>query len=163
MGLRMRTYTLHLPEGALRGDARALDRAHMVPDGFSWPAFAFTALWFFFHRLWLAGALVLAFLVALAVGGRLLGLTPWAGILVSLLAAILIGLEAASLRRWTYARNGRPARDAVIAASSEEAEAKAVARWLDPAGTGIPVTVRPAARRRDEEVIGLFPASEGSR
>ena len=40
----------------------------------------------------------------------------WAGFV---LVSILIGLEASSLRRWTYARVGRPVRDAVIAASTD--------------------------------------------
>ncbi len=66
----MTTYTLHLPEDALPGDPEALERAQVVPDGFSWAAFFFTALWFFAHRLWLAGLAVLAGLVALAVGVR---------------------------------------------------------------------------------------------
>ncbi|WP_147076006.1 DUF2628 domain-containing protein [Methylobacterium haplocladii] len=158
----MRTYTIHLPEGALRGDAGALDSAAIVPDGFSRQAFAFSVLWFLFHRLWLAALLVCALLAALVIAGQLLGISPVAGIVISLLASLLIGLEASSLRRWTYARNGRPARDAVVAASRDEAEAKAVTRWLDPSAT--PRSLAPtAARRLDDSVIGLFPASEGRR
>ncbi|TXN24349.1 DUF2628 domain-containing protein [Methylobacterium sp. WL9] len=158
----MRTYTIHLPEGALRGDGRALDGAAIVPDGFSPQAFAFSVLWFLFHRLWLAALFVFVLLAGLAVGGRMLGISPVAGIVISLLASLLIGLEASSLRRWSYARTGRPARDAVVAASRDEAEAKAVTRWLDPSAA--PRTVVSASNRRvDDSVIGLFPASEGSR
>lgn len=160
----MRTYTLHLPRTALPGDARDLDRAQLVPDGFSWGAFAFSALWFFWHRLWLAGLLVLAFVVGTAGLGRFLGLSTLAGFLIALLTAVLVGLEASSLRRWTYERRGRPARDAVVAASAAQAEAKAMARWLEPAAA------RPAAgpfpgslRRASEPVIGLFPFGEGGR
>ena len=36
----------------------------LVRDGFSWGAFFFTFLWFFAHRLWLAGLVVLAAMVA---------------------------------------------------------------------------------------------------
>ena len=158
--MRLRTFTLHLPEGALRGDAGALDRAALVPDGFSWPAFAFSVLWFLWHRLWLAALLVPVLLAGLAVSGRLLGLSSFAGFAIALLASVLIGLEASSLRRWTYARSGRPARDAVVAVSADEAEAKAVARWLDPS---TPRSASSVARRRDDSVIGLFPASEGGR
>lgn len=160
--MRLRTYTIHLPEGALRGDGGALDRAAIVPDGFSPQAFAFSVLWFLFHRLWLAALLVFVLLGGLAVGGRILGISPVAGIVMSLLASLLIGFEASSLRRWTYARNGRPARDAVVAASRDEAEAKAVTRWLDPSAT--PRSLAPTSNRRlDDSVIGLFPASEGRR
>ena len=160
----MRTYTLHLSEGALRGDARALDRAELVPDGFSRPAFAFSVLWFLRHRLWLAAVLVLALLAGLGIVGRLLGLSPVAGTLIALLASVLIGLEASSLRRWTYARRGLPARDAVVAASLEEAEIKATVRWLDPSAVrAVPRPAQPSGRRPDDSVIGVFPASEGGR
>ena len=159
----MRTYTLHCPEIVLRGDARGLDRAQVVPDGFSWSAFAFSVLWFVRHGLWLAAIGVLAFLAALALAGALLGLSTGAGVAIALLASVLIGLEASSLRRWTYARQGRPARDAVIAASADEAEAKAVARWLDPAAVRASANPYPVARRIDDGPLGFFPASEGGR
>nr|WP_236960495.1 DUF2628 domain-containing protein [Methylobacterium durans] len=129
----MRSYTLHLPRDSRAGESLGLDRAQIVPDGFSWGAFAFSVLWFFLHRLWLAGLGVLAGLIAIAVLGRVLGLSPFTGFLVTLLVSVLIGLEASSLRRWTLARRGRPVRDAVVAGSVSEAESRLMARWLDPA------------------------------
>ncbi len=162
--MRMRTYTLHVPEGAARGDALALDRAQIVRDGFCPRAFAFTVLWFAAHRLWLAALLVLVGLVALSVAGHALGLPPGAGLLVTLLAGLLIGLEASSLRRWTYGRRGLPARDAVIAASQEEAEVKLVARWLDRDAIPRPAPpLRPAPRRDEDAALGFFPSREGLR
>ena len=113
----MPTYTLHLPDEVDPGAPDALDRAKLVPDRFIWAAFAFTALWFFWHRLWLAGLLVLAAEAAAWGAGLALGLNPLAGTLVTLLLSILIGLEASSLRRWTYERRGRPIRDAASEAS----------------------------------------------
>lgn len=161
----MRTYTLHLPKGTLAGEAQGLDRAQLVPDGFSWPAFAFGPLWFLYHRLWIAAAAVLALLVGTAVLGRFLGLGPIAGFAVTLLVTILIGLEASSLRRWTYARRGRPVRDAVVAGSAIEAERKALTRWLDPTTAPAPPANPYAAgsSRIGDGVIGLFPSSEGRR
>ena len=159
----MRTYTLHCPEIVLRGDARGLDRAQVVADGFSWPAFAFSVLWLVWHRLWLAAIGVLTFLVALVAAGLFLGLSTGAGAAIALLASLLIGLEASSLRRWTYARGGRPARDAVIAGSAEEAEAKAVARWLDPAAAKPSPNPYPTGRRIDDGPLGFFPTGEGGR
>ena len=161
--MRMRSYTLHLPTEARPGDASGLDRAVLVPDGFSWPAFAFTVLWFLFHRLWIAALIVLVGLVALAGAGIALGLPSGAGLIAVLLASVLIGLEASSLRRWTLARRGWPARDAVNAASREEAEARALNRWIDanPAAPRSPFPNGPS--RRAEPVIGLFPAQEGAR
>ncbi|GJD93042.1 DUF2628 domain-containing protein [Methylobacterium iners] len=161
----MRTYTLHLPKGALAGEAYGLDRAELVPDGFSWRAFAFGPLWFLYHRLWIAALGVLALLLAAAVLGRFLGLNPLAGTAISLLLQVLIGLEASSLRRWTYARRGRPARDAVVAASPIEAERKALTRWLDPANAALApqVPYGSSMGRSADAVIGLFPLSEGRR
>ncbi len=162
----MTTFTLHLPRDARPGDPSALDESELVKDAFSWGAFFFTFLWFFFHRLWLAGFAVL--LVVLAFGGimAVLHVHPLAGTVAQLLLQSLIGLEANSLRRWTLARRGRPVVDAVTAADRDEAEAKAFARWLDTKPTPLP---RPAPApilstpRRSEPVIGLFPDAERPR
>ncbi len=162
----MRTYTLHLDRDALAGETYGLERAHLVPDGFSWAAFAFSVLWFLYHRLWLAALGVAALLVATAILGHVTGLGTGAGLVVTLLVLTLIGLEASSLRRWTYAGRGRPVRDAVIAANPEEAEMKAAQRWLE----GAPAHPKPAAipgtglpGRPSEVALGMFPFSEGSR
>ncbi|MCJ2124859.1 DUF2628 domain-containing protein [Methylobacterium sp. J-077] len=161
--MRMRSYTLHLPKDARPGESIGLDRAVLVPDGFTWSAFAFSVLWFLYHRLWIAALIVLAGLLALAGVGHLLGLPPGIAAIVTLLASWLIGLEASSLRRWTLARRGWPTRDAVIAATPEEAEARAIGRWLDAtaAAPRAPFPAGPA--RRAEPVIGLFPAQEIAR
>lgn len=163
--MRTRSYTLHLPPGARPGEADALDRAVLVPDGFSWSAFAFTVLWFLFHRLWLAAVIVFAGLALLAFGGYALGLPRGAGVVIALLASVLIGLEAGSLRRWTLARRGWSARDALVARDAAEAEARALARWLDPAAA--PPLPRPpfpgGPVKRADPVIGLFPAREAGR
>lgn len=163
--MRMRSYTLHLPADARRGQTQDLERAVLVPDGFVWPAFAFSVLWFLYHRLWIAAVIVLVGLLGLAGAGFALGLRPFAAMLVSLLAGCLIGLEASSLRRWTLTRTGRPVRDAVIAASPMEAEARALNRWLDAdAATAAPRPPFPGGTtRRIDPVIGLFPAQEGAR
>ncbi len=163
----MTTYTLHLPRDARPGDPSALDESELVKDAFSWGAFVFTFLWFFVHRLWLAGLAVL--LLVLAFGGLMavLDVHPLAGSIAQLLLQSLIGLEANSLRRWTLSRRGRPAADAVTAADQDEAEAKAFARWLDAKPAPLP---RPAAPspilstpRRSDPVIGLFPDAERPR
>ena len=161
----MRTYTLHLPEHTLAGETRELDRAQVVPDGFSWAAFAYGPLWFLYYRLWVATVLVILLLGATVAAGYALHLRPSAGFVVALLVQLLIGLEASSLRRWTYARSGRPVRDAVVAQNAEEAEIKALTRWVDPARAPRP----PAApfpggsSRSADGIIGLFPLSEERR
>jgi hypothetical protein len=161
----MNTYTLHLPAEARPGDRDALDKAEVVKDGFSWGAFFFTALWFFLNRLWLAGLAVLLVIVAFNFGLNRLGVRPSVAFLAQVLLSILIGLEASSLKRWTYARRGRPAVDVVTASDREEAEIKAFGRWLDrsgaprPAATPASAVATPAYRGPDS-VIGLFPDPE---
>ena len=164
----MKTYTLHVPAEAPPGDAGALDRAVLVRDGFSWGAFFFSFLWFFAHRLWLAGLMVLAAVAALAVALQLLRVGPEATFWAFFLLAVLVGLEAGSLRRWTLERRGRPAVDVVAARGRDEAEAQAFARWLHgetaPAGAAAPAWRAAAAPAyRSEPVIGLFPEAERPR
>ena len=160
----MTTYTLHVPRDARPGDPAPLDKAELVKDAFSWGAFFFTFLWFFAHRLWLAGLAVLLALIAFNVGLRLLDVHPAANFAAELLFAVMIGLEANSLRRWTLARRGRPAVDVVSASDRDEAEAKAFARWLErvaaPAPSRNPVPAPALSTRRPEPVIGLFPDAE---
>jgi hypothetical protein len=163
----MTTYTLHLPRDARPGDPTALDESELVKDAFSWGAFFFTFLWFFVHRLWLAGIGVLV--LVFAFGGLLavLDVHPLAASVAQLLLQALIGLEANSLRRWTLARHGRPTVDAVTGNDRDEAEAKAFARWLDAKPAQFHRHPAPAAPlstpRRPEPVIGLFPDAERTR
>lgn len=178
----MKVYTVHMPADATPGDPAAFDRAILVRDGFTFFAFLFTALWFFAHRLWLAGLGVLVAVVAFGLIVGQLTLTPLAGIAAHLLVGSLVGLEASSLRRWTYARRGMPVVDIVTGIDYEEAESKAASRWLARDRSGLtagqinaelsagqvaasqamPVSVSasPASAStsgRDSGVIGLFP------
>jgi Protein of unknown function (DUF2628) len=160
----MNTYTLHLPRDAFPHDEDVLEEADLVKDGFSWGAFLFTFLWFFWHRLWLAGLGVLAAVVALNVALALLGMRFLPAFTADLLLMLLIGLEASSLRRWTLERQGRPAVDAVVAADRDEAEMKSFRRWVARGAGPAPSAPPPAAPRRGSDaVIGLFPEAERSR
>ena len=162
----MTTYTLHLPRDARPGDPAALDEAELVKDAFSWGAFFFTFLWFFFHRLWLAGLGVLVLVFGFGALLQVLNVHEAAGTVAALLLQALIGLEANSLRRWTLARHGYALVDVVTGADKDEAEAKAFARWLAqrPAPTRIPASAPvPVTPRRADPVIGLFPDAERSR
>src|SRR5215211_1319108 len=111
----MKTFTLHLPADAQPGDPDALEQAQLVKDGFSWGAFFFTFLWFFYHRLWLAGVSVLVALVAAGLLFAALDVGRLSALWSQILIQFLIGLEANSLRRWTLARRGQPARDVLTA------------------------------------------------
>ncbi|MCB5174757.1 DUF2628 domain-containing protein [Microvirga lenta] len=168
----MTTFTLHLPRDARPGDPAALEKADLVKDAFSWGAFFFTFLWFFVHRLWLAGLCVLFALVAFNMMLNLLNVHPTASLVAHVLFSALIGLEANSLRRWTLARHGRPTADVVSAADRDEAETKIAARWLERSAAPAPAPARAAAPSpaprvypspRTEPVIGLFPDAERPR
>jgi hypothetical protein len=162
----MKTYTLHLPRDAQPGDPEALERADLVKDAFSWGAFFFTFLWFWFHRLWLAGLAVLVVMIAFDGILAALDVKPFAGTVAHLLLMVLIGLEANTLRRWTYRRGGRPAVDVVTGLDRDDAEAKAFARCLAPNTQPRPTATRTAIGspyRSSEPVIGLFPEPERPR
>ncbi len=159
------TYTLHVAPYGRPGDPDALDRADLVRDGFSWGAFLVPALWLFRHRHWFLGLAVLAVVFGLAALLRVAGLGSGTIVVAELLLHLLIGFEAATLRRWSYARRGRPAVDVVFATSEADAEAKSFARWLLPPPIGprvvAPFRATPTLRRGLEPVIGLFPDLEG--
>ena len=160
------TYTLHVPVNAEPGDPETLDEAELVKDGFSWGAFLFTFLWFFLHRLWLAGLGVLIAVVALPAVLQILRVDTGAAVVAELLLSFLIGLEANSLRRWTLRRR-KPAVDVVTASDRDEAERKAFSRWLeDGREPRLPVVSTHfgnAAYGSPEPVIGLFPDMERRR
>ena len=161
-----RTYTLHVPANAEPGDPEGLDQAELVKDGFSWGAFLFTFLWFFWNRLWLAGLGVLIAVVGLPFALQAARVNTAAAVLAELLLSLLIGLEANSLKRWTWRRK-KPAADVVTASDLDEAEAKAFSRWLENTAEPRPDRVSASfpvpAYRGSEPVIGLFPDTERSR
>jgi hypothetical protein len=164
-------YTLHVAPHALPGDPRALERASLVRDGFSFWAFLVPPLWFWVHRHWLVGLGLALALAAFWATLRYAGVPGGVIFLLNALLWLLVGLEASSLRRWDYARQGRPAVDVVFAANEADAEEKCFARWLAPADPGPiarPGPVRagvpawPVRRnlRAEPQVIGMFPDLE---
>jgi hypothetical protein len=165
----MVTYTLHVAKDARPGDAQGLERAELIKDGFSWSAFVFTFLWFFVNRLWLAGIVVLVLLFGFAFLLEALDVHPFAGGVAQLLLSFLIGLEANSVKRWSYGRRGRPAVGIVAAEDRDEAEQKAFAQWLAGAEALRQPTAMPArvpfggTFRSVEPVIGMFPDAERPR
>ena len=156
-------WTLHVAPFAARGDPQALDRADLVRDGFSWGAFLVPMLWFFRHRHWLLGLASLVLVVGFALALRALGAGFGTILAAELLLHLLNGFEGPTVRRWSYARAGRPAVDAVTAADEADAEAKSFARWLAPIEPRSSPQGRAYAmpRRTTDPVIGLFPDLEG--
>ena len=162
-------YTLHVTPFAAPGDPEALERATLVRDGFSWGAFIAPPLWLFWHLHWLMGIAALFVMAGLAAGLSALGVRPGAIFAAEALLQLLFGLEGASIRRFAYARRGRPVSDVVLASNMAEAEAKSFARWLAPAdarlaqGSPSRPAGLPPVRAASQPVLGLFPDAEGRR
>jgi len=175
----MPVYTVHAPT-AHAADFRATDKFVFVRDGFHFWAMVLGPLWLIWKRLWLAllGWLVLT--VALEVGaGELVG--GGAMTVTGIVIAILMGLEASTLQRWTYSRRGWRQLDVVVADDEESAERRffdrftSGRRWsgYDPLSVdrGGPPPTRDVPPQRFSAppplpqggIIGLFPEPGGSR
>lgn len=126
----MKTYTVHFPKGTTAATHDALSNATLIADGFSWGAFFFGPLWFFWNRLWLAGFLVLGAIIILSVLFALFEVHEGFASIVNLLIMIVQGLEANALKRWTFERKGRPVAGFVTGQDDIEAEAKMIVLGL---------------------------------
>jgi hypothetical protein len=171
----MPVFTIHGPT-ANGADLRLTDKFVFVRDGFHFWAFVFGPLWLIWNRLWLATIGWIIVTVALQLGLTALGagrLVTWSA---GLLVALLMGLEAASLQRWTYSRGKWRQLDIVVADDEEAAERRFFDRWTNGSrGSGYdPLTVdrggppptrnipgqpfsRPPPPLPQGGIIGLFP------
>jgi hypothetical protein len=176
----MPVYTVHAPT-AHAADFRATDKFVFVRDGFHFWAMVLGPLWLIWKRLWLAllGWLVLftvldAAMVQLGGGAEAL-------LVVDIMVAILMGLEASTLQRWTYSRRNWRQLDVVVADDEETAERRFFDRFTTgrrwsgydslSVDRGGPPPTRDVPPQRFSEppplpqggIIGLFPEPGGSR
>jgi Protein of unknown function (DUF2628) len=121
----MPVYTVHAPVA----DGGEADRFVFVRDGFYFWAFLLGPLWLIWHRLWLALIGYIAIMVGVAVALSLLHASAGTRFTVMLLIALLMGFEAASLRRWTRSRRKWRQLDVVVADDEETAERRFFDRW----------------------------------
>ena len=176
----MPVYTVHAPVTNQAG-IRATDRFAFVRDGFHFWAAVLGAVWLAWHRLWLALVGWTVVMVAVDFGLAALGAGGTAIFLVDVLLGLLMGFEAASLRRWTLSRRNWRQVDIVVADNQEQAERRFFDRWtakqrtlgddftaVDRGGppptrdiAGLPFLRPPPLPRGD--IIGLFPEPGGSR
>ncbi len=176
----MPVYTVHAPV-ASNLDFRATDRFAFVRDGFHLWAAIFGVIWLAWNRLWLAlvGWLVLMTIIDVAMVR--LGVDGETVFLVDALLALLLGFEAASLKRWTLSRGRWRQLDVVVADDEESAERRFFDRWtavhrglvndqrsVDRGGPpptrnipGQPFSKPPPLPHSG--IIGLFPEPGGSR
>jgi hypothetical protein len=155
----MAVYTVHEPpprKGESDGDPV---RFAFVRDGFSFWAFLFGPLWMLRHRLWLVliGYLVIAAGLQFALAK--IDASGNANVLVGVLLALLVGFEAASLRRFTLDRRGWRNLGVVVADERELAERRFFDAWATEPPRPRPLPGPPSTRLAGAlpDVIGLFP------
>ena len=158
----MPTFTVHEPPPRKSESVTDPERFAFVRDGFYFWAFVLAPLWLLVHRLWLAllGYLVLSGLLGGAL--YLIGAPSAVKFFASLLIALLVGFEAATLWRWTLTRRGWKAIGYVVAEDAEMAERRFYAGWTkraEPPSAPEPKYAAPVYRGAPSpsDVIGLFP------
>jgi hypothetical protein len=165
----MAIYTVHEPPLRADEDAPNPERFVFVRDGFYFWAFLLGPLWMLRHRLWLVLLGYIVVTIALQVGLRALGASATVMTLAGVLFALLIGFEAATLRRFTLGRRRWKNVGIVVGDDLELAERRFFDTWIgqhpeigasaggEPRGASSPAGT--AARRppMSPGVIGLFP------
>src|SRR5258708_23010172 len=125
------------------------------------------------QRLWLALVCYVILAVALSVALRLIGVSATVAVIAGALFSLLVGFEAATLRRFGLARRGWRNVGIVVGDDVESAERRFFDAWANkswvnkswaerPSIDGVPRASSPAmgvpmARRPSSQVIGLFP------
>lgn len=160
----MPTFTVHVPSG-IGDDVERAERTMFVRDSFSLPAFVFGPLFLVYRRLWRAALAWLVAAVALSLLTHVLALSFPVNLLLYLVLAVLVGLEANEARRQALGRRGYIGSGLVTGSTRAMAErtffmghpATVFGTTPGRAGGALPGSSDPADRR----VIGLFPAPAG--
>lgn len=169
----MSIYTVYEPPLKAHESAPDPERFVFVRDGFSFWAFLLAPWWMLRHRLWLALVCYVILAVALSVALRLIGASAAVTVVAGALFSLLVGFEAATLRRFGLARRGWRNVGIVVGDDVEAAEHRFFDAWVNktwdnktwaerPSVDGTsrassPAMGVPMARRPSSEVIGLFP------
>jgi hypothetical protein len=158
----MSVYTVHAPPG-YGADVRVTpDRFVFVRDGFHFWAFVLSIVWLAWHRLWLALVGYIVLMVALEIAFSVMGIGSGARFVMMFIVAVLIGLEAASLWRWTLRRRKWRQVDVVVADNQDAAERRFFDRWATAAtdnahGSASPMPPLPRASLVSHDILGSFP------
>jgi hypothetical protein len=127
----VKVFTVHEPPQPPADRIERGEQLAFVRDGFSWGAALFGPLWILANGLWLV---LLGYLLIVVVGSVLVsligaGASAWSGWL-GVALHLLLGLEAASLRRWTLERRGWSMVGSVAGVNREDAERRFFEAWL---------------------------------
>ncbi len=169
----MAVYAVFEPPARGGDPLRHAERVAFVRDGFTWSAFLFGPLWMLRHRLWLA---FVAYIVLFALLGwaEYDRRVPAGGeTVIWIMLAVLIGLEAATLRRRKLLRWRWRDAGIVVADDLEAAEQRYFDRRIalpspalasrGRAQNGSPPAAARQAYAADGDVIGMFPPPGGIR
>jgi Protein of unknown function (DUF2628) len=167
----MSIYTVHQPPLRAAGAPPAPEKFAFVRDGFSFWAFVAAMLWMLWHRMWL----VLLVYVVVAIGAdaamHYAGVPAVAIAIVGLFGSLLVGLEAATLRRFTLARQGWRDVGIVSGHDRQDAEQRFFDAWVreadgkpaePPARPPHPPSSPVPRMPQSPDVIGLFPKPDAS-
>jgi hypothetical protein len=142
----MRVYSVHEPPVRGLDPLPDAERFVFVRDGFYFRAFLFAPLWMLWHRMWpmLAGYVIISAVVETAL--VVVGASPTDVLVVALLIALLIGLEASTLRRFTLNRRGWKNVGVISGDDLEDAERRFFETWVRelPAQSVVPAAPPPA-------------------
>ena len=156
----MPTYTAYAPPPRKGKTASDPERFVFVRDGFHVWAFLLAPLWLLRYRLWLAFVIYAVVTILIAVVMRRFGLPPGVQFAAGFLVALLVGLEAASIRRRKLAWKRWSTLGFVVGDDMEMAERRFFAQWTRRAAeTPAPSPPRPAPPppAAQPDIIGLFP------
>jgi hypothetical protein len=165
----MAVYTVHQPPLKKNETAPNPERFVFVRDGFSFWAFLLGPLWMLRHRMWLVLLAYIVVAVAIQVGLRHIGVSGGGIALAGFLLALLVGMEAGTLRRFTLGRRRWQSVGTVVGSDRETIEQRFFDAWVrggvtlpmpSPAVPTAAVAAAPAPSHQptqSPDVIGLFP------
>lgn len=114
----MRVYTVHMRYENLDPDRGVV----LVKEGFCWPALFFSLFWALWCRLWWVALGLFVVHAVLSAALTFLGADPLSEAATSLGLAIMLGLFANDLKRWTLNRRDYREIGVVAAANMDAAE-----------------------------------------
>jgi hypothetical protein len=159
----MAVYTVHQPPLKKYEAAPDPVRFAFVRDGFSFWAFLLGPLWMLRHRMWLALLGYILVMVVMLMGLRSIGASAGASVLAAFMLALLVGLEAGTLRRFTLGRRRWRNLGTVVGGDRDTVERRFFDAWArgetlnPPPRPASPAPGTPGTASQAPDVIGLFP------
>jgi Protein of unknown function (DUF2628) len=167
----MSIYTVHQPPLRAADTLPAPEKFAFVRDSFSFWAFVAAVLWMLWHRMWLVLLIYVVVVVGADAALHYADVPAAVVAIVGLFGSLLVGLEAATLRRFTLARQGWKDVGIVSGHDRQDAEQRFFDAWVREAG-GKPAEAparpphpasSPVPRMpQSPDVIGLFPNPDAS-